>query len=170
MADRWGRRPIVLLADMLYVLGGGIITLFLLDYNLVYLGRFTVGLAVGVTSMNVPIYISEVVPNELRGRFVTLYTFMVVTGQFIANVVSLVIPHQTVWAYWIGEFFVIVQIIGILAIIPESPRWLAKNGQQEEADKVLDLIYKPEHVQLYKRSLQKEISLYRSTSRLPLLQ
>ena len=65
---------------MLYVLGGGIITMYLLDYRLLYFGRFIIGLAIGVTSMNVPIYISEMVPNELRGRFVAWYTFTVVLG------------------------------------------------------------------------------------------
>ena len=78
--DRWGRRPIVFAADILYILGGALITLYHLEYGLIYLGRFVVGLAIGVTSMVVPIYITEVVPNELRGRFVAWYTFMVVLG------------------------------------------------------------------------------------------
>jgi len=152
-ADKWGRRPTVLLSNILYLLGGMFIVLYEFKYVLIYIGRFIVGLAIGVTSMNVPIYISEVVPNELRGRFVAWYTFSVVVGQFAANVASLILGRRIVWIYSIGEFFVIIQIIGILLVVPESPRWLAKNGQQAEAEKVLDQIYKPESVQIYKRSL-----------------
>ena len=79
--------------------------------------------------MNVPIYMSELVPDDLRGRIVAWYTFMVVTGQFVANVASLLLTEKIVSIYWFGQFFVVVQIVGILVYIPESPRWLAKNGQ-----------------------------------------
>ena len=144
--DRWGRRPVVFASDVLYVLGGAFITMFKLHYGLIYLGRFVVGLAIGVTSMVVPIYITEVVPNELRGRFVAWYTFMVVLGQFTANVVSLLMTDKLVMIYWVGGIFVAIQMAGLIFLVPESPRWLAKKSKEDEAEKILEKIYKPEYV------------------------
>ena len=96
--------------------------------------------------MNVPIYISEIVPNEVRGRFVAWYTFLVVAGQFTANVVALLLKDNIIVLTIIGEVLVVIQVFGVIWVIPESPRWLAKNGQEKEADKVMELIYKPEYV------------------------
>lgn len=103
-----------------------------------YIGRLFIGVAIGVTSMNVPIYISEIVPNEHRGRFIAWYTFLVVAGQLTANVVSLLLKDNFLITFWIGEVMVLGQIIMIVFFIPESPRWLAKNGQTEKGNKVLE--------------------------------
>ncbi len=109
IVDRWGRRPILIFANAMYLLGG----IFVALYNfkemsaLLYTGRFFTGIAIGVTSMNVPIYISEIVPNEVRGRFVAWYTFLVVLGNLIANVVSLLLVQRFTIVFWIGEIFVI---------------------------------------------------------------
>ena len=164
IVDKWGRRPIVIFADILYLVGGAALSLYSFDWWLVYVGRVCIGLAIGVTSMNVPIYISEVVPNEVRGRFVAWYTFAVVLGQLVANVVAILLADHFLISFWIGEFFVILQLFGMFVVLPESPRWLAKNGQMAEAHKVLDQIYKPEYVQIYKRSLDKEIAQIRITN------
>jgi len=80
IVDKFGRRPIVLFADAMYLLGGGIMCIYHSGNGFLYLGRLFIGIAIGVTSMNVPIYISEIVPNEVRGRFVAWYTFLVVAG------------------------------------------------------------------------------------------
>ena len=96
--------------------------------SVLYIGRILIGLAIGVTSMNVPIYISEIVPNEVRGRFVAWYTFVSVLGVLTANVMSLLLKDDFIISFWIGEVIVIAQIFGIIFKIPESPRWLAKNG------------------------------------------
>ena len=100
--DRWGRKPIVLFADALYLIGGILISLYSYEHMLIYFGRFLFGIAIGVTSMNVPIYMSELVPDDLRGRIVAWYTFMVVTGQFVANVASLLLTEKIVSIYWFG--------------------------------------------------------------------
>ena len=171
IVDKWGRRPILIFANAIYLLGGIFVALY--NYKessgLLYAGRLFTGIAIGVTSMNVPIYITEIVPNEMRGRFIAWYTFLVVLGNLIANVMSILLDQKFTIVFWIGEIFVIAQIVGIFFIIPESPRWLAKNGQVEEAAKCLELVYKPEYVEIFKRSLAREASLMQSTTQLPLL-
>ena len=169
IVDRFGRRLIVICADIMYIVGGIIMSFFDLEHWVIYMGRVFIGIAIGVTSMNVPIYISEIVPNEVRGRFVARYTLLVVAGQLASNVVCLILKDHFIIIFWIGQTIVIAQMVSIFFVIPESPRWLAKNGQVEEAEKVLEQIYKPEYVQIYKRSLAREISWIRSANMLPLL-
>ena len=106
--DKFGRRPIVIFADVMYILGGIIMSFYNFGYMSVYFGRIFIGIAIGVTSMNVPIYISEIVPNEFRGRFVAWYTFIVVFGVMTANVVSLILGDHFLAILWIAEVFVIV--------------------------------------------------------------
>ena len=108
IVDRWGRRPIVIFADIMYILGGIIMSFYRYEYTVLYIGRIFIGVAIGVTSMNVPIYISEIVPNEVRGRFVTWYTFLVVAGQLTANIVSLVLRNNFITIFWIGQSMVVV--------------------------------------------------------------
>ena len=70
----------MIFADVMYILGGITMSFYEQYYEIVYLGRMFIGIAIGVTSMNVPIYLSEIAPNEVRGRFVAWYTFLIVVG------------------------------------------------------------------------------------------
>lgn len=55
------------------------------------IGRLIEGIAIGIASMNAPLYISEVCPMEIRGKVVALYTLSVVFGQFFSNVIALIL-------------------------------------------------------------------------------
>ena len=52
-------------------------------------GRLFAGIATGIASMNVPLYISEICPIEMRGRVIAIYTFLVVFGQFFSLIMGL---------------------------------------------------------------------------------
>jgi len=108
IVDKWGRRPILIFADFMYLLGGICMSFYHLEFGMLYVGRLCIGVAIGVTSMNVPIYISEIVPNEVRGRFVAWYTLLVIAGFLTANVVSLLLKDRFIILLWIGEICVIV--------------------------------------------------------------
>ena len=53
-------------------------------YATLVFGRFVTGLGVGVASMVVPIYISEIAPRFFRGQLVTVNVLMITGGQVIA--------------------------------------------------------------------------------------
>lgn len=61
------------------------------------IGRLVIGFTMGITSMNLPLYISEICPSAVRGRVVALYTFLIVVGQLVANVISLMLVKK--WRY-----------------------------------------------------------------------
>jgi SP family myo-inositol transporter-like MFS transporter 13 len=93
-------------------------------------GRFVVGLAVGIASMAIPLYIAELAPSKLRGTLVAVNVAFITGGQFISCVVAATLsdvwyPHG--WQLMLGLAAVpaLIQLIG-LSFVPESPRWLMK--------------------------------------------
>jgi len=133
--DKYGRKKIVLISDVLYFIGGLLIVLAP-GMKILTFSRVLIGVATGITSLNVPIYISEVCPTEMRGRVVAIYTFLVVFGTFLANVIILCMPTKGYeWRILelVALVIIVVQFVGVY-YLPESPRWLANNGKQNEAN------------------------------------
>ena len=104
--------------------------------------RFLGGLAVGGASVVSPLYIAEIAPARLRGRLVALNQLNVVTGILLAFLSNFLIAQsvdaESAWRWMLGVqvlpsalFFV------LLFFIPESPRWLVKQGRRDEARAVL---------------------------------
>lgn len=107
------------------------------------IGRFIVGLGVGVGSGVVPMYIAELAPAGYRGRLTTLYTGSITGGQLLAYAVgwwtSVAFADERVgWRVGVGLGAVpaLLQTVGLLWQ-PESPRWLIMRGRSKEARDVL---------------------------------
>lgn len=68
LADRLGRKRVVLLADLAFILGATVQAMSGSVGGMI-LGRSVVGLAVGAGSFVAPLYIVELAPSTFRGRF-----------------------------------------------------------------------------------------------------
>lgn len=145
--QQYGRRPLILLASVLYVLGGvcvgiapGLVVLLI--------GRTLLGAGVGISSITVPVYIAEVAPSELRGQLVALNNSFIVLGQLIACGINILcdefLTGATRWRVSMGLAAVpaVIQTVGFLGL-PESPRWLAQVNRREEALAVLKALRGP---------------------------
>jgi MFS family permease len=66
LSDRFGRRPTALLAAVIFALGA-LAVAFAPSVAFIVLGRFLLGLGVGLASMIVPLYIAEIAPAARRG-------------------------------------------------------------------------------------------------------
>jgi sugar porter (SP) family MFS transporter len=107
------------------------------------IARFIGGLAVGIASVVSPMYIAEISPAEIRGRLVALNQLAIVVGilaSYFTNWLLVDIgPNNWRWMFAAetlpaGIFFI------ALFLIPESPRWLMKQGFPENALKTLTRI------------------------------
>ncbi|RVE71275.1 hypothetical protein OJAV_G00050200 [Oryzias javanicus] len=134
-----GRRMCILLASFIFSFGGVMLALAP-DKVVLLVGRIVVGLGIGIASMTVPVYIAEVSPPHLRGQLVTINSLFITGGQFIASVVDGAFSYlsEDGWRYMLGLSVLpaVLQFLGFICL-PESPRWLLQNGQNQEALQVL---------------------------------
>lgn len=104
--------------------------------------RIVGGVGVGLCSVASPMYISEVSPPRMRGGLGVMYQLAIVVGSIAAPFVSFIIvktaSHDTAWRWmFASELLPISVFLVLLAMLPQSPRWLAGLGRNEEALDVL---------------------------------
>lgn len=100
------------------------------------LARLVLGLAVGMVSIVVPMYVSEMAPADVRGRMVSLNTLMIVVGQLAAYVVNSAVAATGNWRLMLGLAAVpgAVLALGMLAL-PDTPAWYASRGRIDAAER-----------------------------------
>ena len=99
-------------------------------------GRFIIGFGVGMASLVVPVYLSEVSPQQVRGTVVAIDIMLVTFGQVVSAVICLSLGHD--WRMMLGLAGIpsAIQFIGMF-YMPESPRWLAFKNKKKMSRKVL---------------------------------
>ncbi|OCL12934.1 general substrate transporter [Glonium stellatum] len=142
LADHWGRKRVILLADVLFV-GGALWQALTATVWGMIIGRSIVGLAVGSASFVVPLYISELSPSPFRGRLVTVASLFITGGQVVAYIVGWLFSthaHGWRWMVGLGALPAAIQFL-ILGFMPETPRWLIKASHKDQAKRVLLQVY-----------------------------
>jgi len=165
LTERAGRRPVILLSSVIFTLGavvmGAAPSFFLLT-----LGRAVIGLAIGFSSMTVPVYIAEAAPSSIRGRLVTINCIFITGGQFVAGMVDggfAEVPGG--WRYMLGVAAIpaALQFIGVL-YLPESPRWLVARGRVNDAKGVLERLRASEDIAFELAEIEEDVA---ATASLP---
>lgn len=141
LSDKYGRKKIMIVTAVLFAVSaiGSAIPNSLTEF---IIARFIGGLGVGAASMLSPLYISEIAPAENRGKLVSLYQLAIVIGINLVYFVNYEIATLNTeawnvehgWRWMLGsETLPAVLFFVLLFLVPESPRWLVKNGREEEA-------------------------------------
>lgn len=136
--SRYGRQKTILFSSFLFNLGSLILTFAHGKFGLV-IGRAILGMAIGMSSMTAGMYISEIAPPEIRGQLVTIQQVMITVGQFVAAFVDGLMSDQVNgwrWMFGLALLPGLVQFLGFLLIMPESPRWLLEHGFESQAHSV----------------------------------
>ncbi|XP_019157222.1 PREDICTED: probable inositol transporter 2 [Ipomoea nil] len=172
--DRFGRRAALLVADFLFFVGA-VIMAAAPSPALLIAGRVFVGLGVGMASMTSPLYISEASPAKVRGALVSTNGFLITGGQFLSYLINLAFTKAPgTWRWMLGAAGLpaLLQFI-LMLLLPESPRWLYRQGRAEEAEAILRKIYSPEEVepeiQALKESVEKEAEESKESERISVL-
>jgi sugar porter (SP) family MFS transporter len=138
IADRFGRRTILLSGAVIFILGS-ILAPLSPNVATLIVARAFLGLAIGFTSVTAPVYVSELAPPESRGMLIGLYQFALTLGIALANLVGYWLAADHGWRlmFGLGAIPAVIFLLMVLTV-PESPRWLAAQGRVSEAEKVLE--------------------------------
>ncbi len=136
-ADRYGRQRILLAAAVVFTvaaLGTGVAA----TVGVLVGFRFILGLAVGIASVLVPLYLAEMAPAHDRGVVTSLNQYMIIVGTALAAAVGygLAFTGSWRWMLLLGVFPAIVLMLGMLAM-PDTPRSLVRRGHADHARAVL---------------------------------
>ena len=120
-ADRYGRKRSILVASCVFILGS-LLMAWSPNIDVLLAGRLINGLAIGILSMSVPLYISEIVPKEIRGACVSLNQLAITIGIVVAYLVSYSLASSGNWRLMFALAVVpaAIQFLGML-FLPESP-------------------------------------------------
>lgn len=143
LSERYGRKVIILCASVIFTIGS-IVMGFAWSRHVLLIGRLVVGLAIGLASTVVPMYIAEVAPKDIRGSLVTLNNCFITFGQLVAAITAGIFSsdHENGWRWMLSLAAVpsIVQFFGFL-FMPESPRWLIRKQRDTDAIEALKRIH-----------------------------
>lgn len=138
-SEKFGRKKVLQAIGLLYLMTS-LGTALTNSWELFVIFRFLGGIGVGASSVVGPMYISEISPAKKRGRLVALFQFNVVSGILIAFLSNYLLfgVSEDAWRWMLGvQAFPSLIFFVMVFLVPESPRWLVKNKQPAEAEKVL---------------------------------
>jgi sugar porter (SP) family MFS transporter len=139
ISDRIGRRRFMLISAVLFLVSavGCALPRTIAEFVVF---RFIGGLGIGSAAVLSPLYIAEIAPARVRGALVSVNQLAIVTGILLAYFVNWAFagagPANWRWMYAMGAVPSVVFFFLLLGV-PESPRWLVKNGREDEARTVL---------------------------------
>jgi SP family sugar porter-like MFS transporter len=154
LTDRFGRKRLLILSALLFT-ASAIWTGLSWDFTSYNLARVLGGIGLGLASNLSPMYIAEVSPASMRGRFVSINQLTIVIGILAAQIVNWRIAQpvpadataefirqswngQAGWRWMFGVETVPALLFFLsMFFVPESPRWLVKYGRSEQARDIL---------------------------------
>jgi putative MFS transporter len=137
LAERFGRISVFVTAVVIMCLLA-LACAFAPDYRTMLGLRFLQGIAIGGALPIAVTYINELAPTQIRGRYFGLYQVLAMAGFGACSLSSTyVVPHWG-WRWLLGLGAIpIVLLPLIVTMLPESPRWLARIGKLDRANKGL---------------------------------
>jgi sugar porter (SP) family MFS transporter len=157
LSDKYGRKRLLILAAFLFALtslGNALAP----NFSIFIAWRMLGGVAIGLASNLSPMYIAEIAPSQMRGKLVAINQLTVVIGILLAQIVNWSLGRhlpalatdeyiqnswygQTCWRWMFGLTAIpsLLFFFGMMGV-PESPRWLAKNGKSQNAREILQRV------------------------------
>jgi sugar porter (SP) family MFS transporter len=154
VADIVGRKKVILFAAIIFIIGAIWSGLAPGAMMLVF-ARFFIGIAIGVSSFAVPLYIAEISPTKSRGTMVSLFQLLITIGIMVSYLSdsAFAVPDSnpdyiSCWRpmFFAGVIPAIIMFTGMI-FLPETPRWLISKGHEDRCREVLEKVEDPSLVE-----------------------
>jgi len=182
MSDRFGRRPMLRWAAILYAVsavGSALAT----SFTMLVIARMIGGLGVGASLILAPMYIAEIAPSKIRGTMVSFNQLNIVVGisvAFFTNYLILKLGndpsnwvkslgidiHNWRWMLGLETLPAVLYFISLLSV-PESPRWLAMRGEKEKAFNILVRVESKQEAEANLQALEESMQSSQKREKIP---
>lgn len=151
LSDRFGRHRLLIIAMVITGLGS-LFSTFAVDETTFGLSRLVTGIGIGADLAIINVYVSEIAPRRMRGRYTSVLFVMAALGSALGIWLGLFLTTPMTpwpqglpfavasdtfdtgwrWVYGVGAILAAFSLVLRIAL-PESPRWLAGKGRDAEA-------------------------------------
>lgn len=165
ITDILGRKKVILASAFVFATGA-VWTGMAPSVPQLMIARFYLGLAIGVSSYAVPLYISEISPTKIRGTLVSMFQLLITVGILAAYLSDRAFADNNDPTCWrpmliVGVAPAIILFVGMF-FLPETPRWLMSKGREEDCRKVLSKIENEEFIESSVAAMKTDIAIDKS--------
>ncbi|CAG8977303.1 hypothetical protein HYALB_00012588 [Hymenoscyphus albidus] len=144
ISDKLGRKRAIQIGSVIWCIGS-IIVCASTSIGMLIGGRLINGLSVGICSAQVPVYITEIAPPSKRGRLVGCQQWAITWGILIMFYISygcsFIDGTAAFRVPWVLQMLPAIFLFCAMLFLPESPRWLARQGRWDEAQHILAITH-----------------------------
>ena len=176
LSDKFGRKRLLIVAALIFTvtsLGNALAN----NFAIFITWRIAGGVAIGLASSLSPMYIAEVAPAQIRGRLVSINQLTIVLGILLAQCINWYLVRdlpagatdEFIRNSWFGQqgwrwMFGLTAAPALLFffgmfLVPESPRWLAKNGKPDLSRGILKKIGGEDYAQAASVEIQSTLAV-----------
>lgn len=145
LPDRFGRRSVFTISLLWYSIGSAIMA-FQTSPEALLFWRFVTGIGVGVEIITIDSYVTELVPQHMRGRAMAFNQMVMFAAAPVSAILSYWLVPTAVFGIDGWRIVVLAGSAGALLVwfvrrsVPESTRWLASHGKPEAAEQIVSRI------------------------------
>ena len=141
LSDLYGRKKIIIATALIFI-AGSLFSAVAPNVGCLIAARMLVGIAVGMVNFIVPIYLSEISPQKIRGMLVSLYQLAITAGILFSYLINgIYADSEYSWRLMMfsGIYPAVILLLGII-VLQDTPRWLISKKRDKEAAEVFQKI------------------------------
>ena len=138
LADIYGRKKIIIATAIIFVIGSLFCGIAQSITQLI-ISRILIGIAVGMVSFAVPLYLSEISPQKIRGMLVSLFQLAITAGILLSYLINRIFANTDYnWRWMLGAGIIpaIILLIGI-CFLSDTPRWLLSKKPRRRSSRCI---------------------------------